>query len=40
MIPRKSLSGIIVIGLGNDNGEHYNPYQSGDKHDCEGRREK
>lgn len=40
MIPRKSMSGIIGIGLGNDNGEHYNPCQSGDKHDCEGKGEK
>lgn len=40
MLPRKSMPGIIGIGLGNDNVGHYNPCQSGDKHDCEGRREK
>lgn len=40
MIPRKSMSGIIGIGLRNDNVEHYNPCESCDKHDCEGRREK
>jgi len=40
MLPRRLMSGIIGIGLGNDNVEHYNPCQSCDKHDCEGKREK
>jgi len=39
MIPRKSISGIIGIGLCNDSVERYNPCKSCDKHDCEGRRE-
>ena len=39
MIPRKSMSGIIGIGLRNDNVEHYNPCKTCNKHDCEGRRE-
>ena len=34
MIPRKSISGIIGIGLCNDNVEHYNPCKTCDKHDC------
>ena len=37
MIPRKSISGIIGIGLCN-NVEHYNPCKTCDKHDCQGRR--
>ena len=38
MIPRKSISGIIGIGLCNNNVEHYNPCKTCDKHDCQGRR--
>ncbi|MCL0092756.1 hypothetical protein M1N92_03730, partial [Dehalococcoidia bacterium] len=38
MIPRKSISGIIGIGLSNDNVEHYNPCKTCDKYDCQGRR--
>jgi len=38
MIPRKSISGIIGIGLPNSNVEHYNPCKTCDKHDCQGRR--
>ena len=40
MVPRKSISGIIGIGLCNDNVEHYNPCKTCDKYDCEARREK
>jgi len=38
MLPRKSISGIIGIGLPNSNVEHYNPCKTCDKHDCQGRR--
>lgn len=38
MVPRKSVSGIIGIGLPNKNVEHYNPCKACDKHDCQGRR--
>ena len=39
MVLRKSISGIIAIGLCNDSVEHYNPCKTCDKYDCEGRRE-
>ena len=39
MVPRKSVSGIIGIGLPNRNVEHYNPCKTCDKHNCQGRRE-
>ena len=38
MIPRKSISGIIGIGPSDGNVEHYNPCNTCDKHDCQGRR--
>jgi len=39
MIPRKSISGVIGIGLSNSNVEHYNPCKTCDRqHDCRGRR--
>ena len=38
MIPRKSISGIIGIGLSNSSVEHYNPCKTCNKHDCRGRR--
>jgi len=38
MLPRKSISGIVGIGLPNSNVEHYNPCKTCDKHDCQGRR--
>jgi len=38
MIPRKSISGIIGIGLYNGNVEHYNPCKTCDKRDCQNRR--
>jgi hypothetical protein len=38
MIPRKSISGIIGIGLPKHNIENYNPCQTCKKKDCPGRR--
>jgi hypothetical protein len=38
MIPRKSVSGIIGIGLPNHNIENYNPCHTCNKKDCPGRR--
>jgi cobalamin-dependent methionine synthase I len=38
MIPRKSVSGIIGIGLPNRNIENYNPCHTCKKEDCPGRR--
>jgi len=38
MIPRKSVSGIIGIGLANNNIESYNPCHTCKKRDCPGRR--
>ncbi|MBA7639225.1 hypothetical protein ES703_46883 [subsurface metagenome] len=39
MIPRKSISGVIGIGLSNSNVEHYYPCKTCDRrHDCRGRR--
>ena len=38
MIPQKSISGIIGIGLPDSNVEYYNPCKTCDKHDCQGRR--
>jgi len=38
MIPRKSVSGIIGIGLPNRNIENYNPCHTCNKKDCPGRR--
>jgi hypothetical protein len=38
MIPQKSISGIIGIGLSNSNVEHYNPCKTCNKRDCPGRR--
>ena len=39
MIPRKSISGVIGIGLSNSNVEHYYPCKTCDRqHDCGGRR--
>jgi hypothetical protein len=39
MIPRKSVSGIIGIGLPNSNVENYNPCKNCKKYDCLNRRE-
>ena len=39
MVPRKSVSGIVGIGLPNRNVEHYNPCITCEKHNCQGRRE-
>ena len=38
MIPRKSVSGIIGLGLGENNIENYNPCNTCKKKDCAGRR--
>lgn len=38
MVPRKSVSGIIGIGLANNNIESYNPCRTCKKEDCPGRR--
>ncbi len=38
MVPRKSVSGIIGIGLANNNIESYNPCHTCKKEDCPGRR--
>jgi len=38
MLPHKSISGIIGIGLPNSNVEHYNPCKTCNKYDCLGRR--
>ncbi len=38
MIPRKSISGIVGIGLPESDIENYNPCKTCDKYDCRGRR--
>lgn len=38
MLPQKSISGIIGIGPGDSNIETYNPCQTCNKDDCQGRR--
>ena len=38
MLPRKSISGIIGIGLSDSGVEHYNPCKTCNKSDCPGRR--
>jgi len=38
MVPQKSISGIIGIGLAENNVESYNPCDTCKKEDCPGRR--